>query len=170
VQRDLEFISVQSVACGVGKEKDRVIPPPVLLIGCLLLSALMQHVRPWSIADYSFAAGMVIGSSALLLAAVLAAWGIWVMKRHGTAIEPGRIPTRLVTTGPFRFTRNPLYLALLLVFTGLAIMTNSMWLALGVGGLLLLLDRLVVAREEGVLTRAFGAEFSAYLARVRRWV
>jgi protein-S-isoprenylcysteine O-methyltransferase Ste14 len=156
--------------CGVSNEANRVVPPPVLFFGCLLLSALMQYVRPLSIAAYSFTVGMVIGSSALLLAAALAAWGIWEMKRLGTAIEPGRIPARLVTTGPFRFTRNPLYLALLLVFTGLAIMSNSLWLALGVGVLLLLLDRLVVVREEAAIQRAFGSEYSAYVAHVRRWL
>lgn len=92
------------------------------------------------------------------------------MKRCRTPIEPGQIPARLVTTGPFRFTRNPLYLALLLVLTALAVMGNSLWLALGTGVLLLLLDRLVIVREEAVIRRTFGSEYSSYVARVRRWL
>jgi protein-S-isoprenylcysteine O-methyltransferase Ste14 len=129
----------------------------------------MQHVRPRCIAGYSFGAGMAAGSGALLLAVALAAWGIWEMKRHRTPIEPGQIPARLVTTGPFRFSRNPLYLALLLVLAGLAVMGNSLWLGLGTGVLLLLLDRLVVRREEAAIRRTFGPEYSAYVTRVRRW-
>ena len=131
---------------------------------------LMQSLWPAEIADYSFVTGMAIGSVALLLAGTLAGWGIWEMKRLSTSIEPGKTPARLVTSGPFRFSRNPLYLALLLILTGIAVMSNSMWLAFGVGVLRLLLDRLVVAREETMIKRTFGVEYSVYIARVRRWL
>ena len=155
---------------GVSQEEKRVVPPVVFFFLCLLPGAFLQHVRPRAIAGYSFAAGMAAGFTALLLAVALAAWGIREMRRLDTTILPGRIPARLVTTGPFRFTRNPLYLALLLVLAGLAIMGNSRWLALGAGALLLLLDRLVVIREEAMIRRAFGAEYAVYVARVRRWL
>jgi protein-S-isoprenylcysteine O-methyltransferase Ste14 len=148
----------------------RIHPPPVLFFTCLILATLAQHFWPLSIADYSFRSGMTVGAFTLLLAATLAAWGIFEMKLRRTPIEPGQIPAHLVTTGPFRFTRNPLYLALLLVFTALAVMGNSLWLLLGTGALLLLLDRLVVVREEAAIKHAFGSEYSAYVARVRRWL
>ncbi len=148
----------------------RIHPPPVLFFSCLILAALAQHFWPLAIADYSFRSGLAVGAFTLLLAATLASWGIFEMKRRRTPIEPGRIPAGLVTTGPFRLTRNPLYLALLLVLTALAVMGNSMWLLLGAGALLLLLDRFVVVREEAVIQRAFGSEYSAYVARVRRWL
>jgi len=148
----------------------KVTRPPVLFFACLILGALLQYLWPLSIANYSFATGMVAGSIALFLAAALASWGIWKMKRHCTPIEPGRTPVRLVTTGPFRFSRNPLYLALLLVHSAFAIMSNSLWLALGTGVLLVLLDRLVVVREEATIQNAFGTEYSNYVARVRRWL
>ena len=137
---------------------------------CLILSALAQHFWPLSIADYSFLTGMTVGVVTLLLAVTVASWGILEMKRLKTPIQPGQIPARLVTTGPFRFTRNPLYVALLLVLTALAIMENSLWLAFGTGALWLLLDRLVVVREEVQIRQTFGSEYSAYAARVRRWL
>lgn len=146
------------------------LPPIVYFFACLALGALLHYYRPLAIADYSFLAGMVTGLMALLLATSLAAWGIREMRRLGTPIEPGLIPVRLVTSGPFRFTRNPLYVAQLLVLAGLATMVNSAWLAFGTGVLLLLLDRLVVAREEAVNTRTFGTQFTAYASRVRRWL
>lgn len=158
--------SVSGEYPGVG----RIHPPPVLFFSCLILAALTQHFWPLAIADYSFRAGMAVGAFILLLAAALASWAIVAMKRRRTPIEPGRIPAGLVTTGPFRLTRNPLYLALLLVLTALAVMGNSLWLLLGAGALLLLLDRLVVVREEAVIQRAFGSEYSAYVAQVRRWL
>ncbi len=113
---------------------------------------------------------MIAGSFTLLVAVSLASWGIVEMKMRQTPIKPGLCPTRLVTTGPFRFTRNPLYLALLLVLAAIAIIKNSMWLVLGTGALLLLLDRYIVIREEAAIANAFGAEYSAYVARVRRWL
>ncbi len=113
---------------------------------------------------------MGVGSITLLLAVSLASWGIIEMKNRKTPIKPDQIPIRLVTTGPFRFTRNPLYLALLLVLASLAVMGNSLWLAVATASLLLLLDRFVMVREEAVIQRAFGSEYSAYVVRVRRWL
>ena len=116
------------------------------------------------------AADEVGGAGTLLLAVTVASWGILELKRLKTTIQPGKIPARLVTTGPFRFTRNPLYVALLLVLTALALLGNSLWLAFGTGALWLLLDRLVVVREELQIRQSFGSEYLAYAARVRRWL
>lgn len=173
-RRGFAYIDFVDANSGLIAEKShnvrRVIPPPVLFFVCLILGMFLQHVRPLPIAGYSFGAGIAVGTVALVLAVVLAAGGIREMRRHGTPIEPGRIPARLVTSGPFRFSRNPLYVALLLVLAGIAIMGNSLWLAAGTGALFLLLDRLVVVREEAMIQKAFGPEYSNYAARVRRWL
>ncbi|MBM3851933.1 MAG: isoprenylcysteine carboxylmethyltransferase family protein [Verrucomicrobia bacterium] len=146
-------------------------PPPVLLfLVCLLGGFALQHFWPKSIGGYSLAVAMGVGAPLLLSGASLVAWGILEMRRSSTTFLPGQVPSRLVTSGPFRWSRNPLYVAQLLILAAIAIMADSLWLAFGVPALLLLLDRLVVVREEAVIRAAFGADYAAYTTRVRRWL
>jgi protein-S-isoprenylcysteine O-methyltransferase Ste14 len=84
-------------------------------------------------------------------------------------VEPGHVPTALVTEGPYRFTRNPLYLGQLLFLLGLGI-TAFPWLLLGAGVQALLLDRVVIPPEERRIAEHFGAAYEAYRHRVRRWI
>lgn len=146
------------------------VPPPILLFACLAPAAALQYFEPMPIASYSFNAGMLAGAVLMLCALALAVWGIAELKSNRTPLEPGHVPSRLVTSGPYRFTRNPLYVALLLVNAGLAAMVNSAWFLAGAAVLLLLLDRLVVSTEESTIRATFGAEYDAYVARVRRWI
>jgi protein-S-isoprenylcysteine O-methyltransferase Ste14 len=77
---------------------------------------------------------------------------------------------RLTTEGPFRYTRNPSYLALAIVYAGIAALRNSLWAVLLLPLVLIVIQREVIGREERYLERAFGEEYLAYKARVRRWV
>lgn len=112
-----------------------------------------------------------IGGGLLLVkvAVGLVVAGIVVLHRAATAIEPGRTPTSLVTAGPYRFSRNPMYLGQILFLLGLGF-AYSPWLvglALVQG---LLLDRLVIPPEEARIEARFGEAFQAYRAKVRRWI
>ncbi len=131
---------------------------------------MLQLYRPLETAPYSFAAGLIAGGLCLGAAVAIGAWAIREMKRHETALEPGSVPTRLVTTGPFRFTRNPLYLAQLLVLLAIAFAFNSAWFVAATVLQLLLLDRLIVVREESVIRDKFGTEYASYATAVRRWI
>jgi protein-S-isoprenylcysteine O-methyltransferase Ste14 len=104
------------------------------------------------------------------LAAVVVAWSILVMRRAGTTIEPGGTPSAPVSNGPFCHSRNPMYLALLLALAAFAPLLDSRWLIATALLLLLLLDSLVIPREEQLLLKLFGAEVTAYCRRVRRWL
>jgi len=137
---------------------------------CLCLGSIGERWKPLPIASYDFRAGMAGGVAAFLAALAIGIWAISELRRHRTPVEPGHTPLRLVTSGPFRFSRNPIYLAMLLVMAGFAVMTNSLWFVLAAVLLLLLLDRLVVRREEVVIERAFGQEYGKYRLRVRRWI
>lgn len=121
-------------------------------------------------ASYTFAVGVAVGVTGFVTAAAIGAWAMSEMKRQQTTVEPGHTPSRLVTTGPFRFSRNPLYLSLLFIAAGLAIAANSLWFALAALLLFLLLDRLVVRGEEAMIGRAFGDEYVRYRSHVRRWL
>ncbi|HVT44642.1 MAG TPA: methyltransferase [Thermoanaerobaculia bacterium] len=147
----------------------REIPPPILFFICFVAGAVAQARYPLFLGIPSFRLALVLSSVILVVAAAIGAWAILEMKKFRAPIEPGSVPVHLVVTGPFRFTRNPLYLTLLLVLVALAVMADSVWLIASVVPLFVLLQG-VVRREESRLDRAFGKPYEAYRARVRRWV
>ena len=92
------------------------------------------------------------------------------MHRANTTVRPDRPATTLVTDGPFRYSRNPLYLALTFMYAGIGIIANSLWALLLLAPVVLFMSLFVIRREEAHLQRAFGAEYESYRARVRRWL
>ncbi len=153
-----------------GSKRLKVIPPPLYFLACLLAGSVIHYRRPVPLGPYSFELGAGVGVFTLALAGTLGGWALLEMTRHRTPVEPWKNPIRLVTSGPFRLSRNPLYLTLTTVIVALSIIANSAWLLAAGVALLLLLDRLVVRREEVVLEDIFGSEYMTYKSRVRRWV
>jgi protein-S-isoprenylcysteine O-methyltransferase Ste14 len=92
------------------------------------------------------------------------------MKRAGTNIRPDQPTLAVVSDGPFRFTRNPLYLALTGLYVGITLLADALWPLLLLVPVLVVLQWGVVAREERYLEAKFGEPYRAYKARVRRWV
>ncbi|MEO8379139.1 MAG: isoprenylcysteine carboxylmethyltransferase family protein [Acidobacteriota bacterium] len=148
----------------------RIIPPPLLLVACLLTGAGLQYVRPWPLAPYSFLVGMSAGGLLLVLSGLFGLRALLLMRKHRTPVEPWKSPLHLVTEGPFRWTRNPLYLTMCTFMTALALMVNSAWVLGSALLLAVLLDRLVISREEKILQAIFGSAYTAYKGRVRRWL
>jgi protein-S-isoprenylcysteine O-methyltransferase Ste14 len=112
---------------------------------------------------------MAVGSPLLLASACLGAWGLLTFKRGGTSPDPHGVASALLTTGPFRVSRNPLYLALTLLQAAFGVLLDSAWMLGMTLMLALLLDRLVIAREEVRLRAQFGEDYLAYTRRVGRW-
>jgi len=88
----------------------------------------------------------------------------------GEPFVPGRPTSSLVTDGPFRYTRNPRYLAATISYASIASLTNALWVILLLPVMLLMVQRTVIEREERYLERKFGEEYLRYKARVRRWI
>lgn len=110
------------------------------------------------------------GGAVLAVAAVaLVAWGIATLLAARTPVEPGHVPSVLVTSGPYRYTRNPLYLGQLLFLLGLGFAAFP-WLLPGAVIQALLLDRLVIPSEERRIAGHFGDAWAGYARRVRRWL
>lgn len=97
-------------------------------------------------------------------------WAYRVMRAAGTHVEPFKPTMTIVSHGPFRFTRNPMYVGFLLAFTGLSLIFAIEWGLVALPFLWFTLDRVVVRREEAYLARKFGATYTDYLARTRRWI
>jgi protein-S-isoprenylcysteine O-methyltransferase Ste14 len=91
-------------------------------------------------------------------------------RRARTSLVPVRPATALITDGPFRFTRNPLYLGLALLYLGIALWLGVLWPVVLLPALILLVQQIVILREEAYLESRFGEAYRAYRARVRRWL
>lgn len=101
---------------------------------------------------------------------ILILWGMLTFVRARTAILPIRPASRIVDTGPYRLTRNPMYTGMSLVYLGAMLLLNWGWALVLFPVVLILLYRLVISREEAYLTAAFGEEYLAYCRKVRRWI
>ena len=144
--------------------------PVVLLVLALSAASVVQARFPISLGMPSFEWGMALGSIVLLTGLAIAAAAIAEMKKHRTTVEPGQRPTSLVTKGIFARTRNPIYLAMLLMVVAIGLMTNGAWFLVAAVGLCVALDRIVIRCEETTIGEVFAEEYADYKRRVRRWL
>ena len=104
------------------------------------------------------------------IAFALAIWAIVTIRKAGTRVETYKPTTTIVVTGPYRFTRNPIYVGMFLGLIGLAIAFDSLWILATLTLFWLVIRYGVVAREEAYLGRKFGDVYLGYKSRVRRWL
>jgi protein-S-isoprenylcysteine O-methyltransferase Ste14 len=104
------------------------------------------------------------------LSVVLGGWANFTMRRAGTNVIPSQPALAIVSNGPFRFTRNPIYLANAAIYLALALIFNTLWPFLLFVPMLLVLQWGIIRREERYLEAKFGEPYLAYKARVRRWL
>jgi len=144
------------------------VPPPLFYALAVAGGFLLNRRWPMPVGDGVWVKGLAV--VLIVASAGLAAGGIGMFRRSGTSIVPIRPATALVVSGPYRFTRNPMYLGLA-VFTGaLTLWMNTWWPVLLLVPVLYAIQRFVIAREERYLERRFGAAYLAYSRRVRRWL
>jgi len=147
------------------------IKPPLLFLGALALGALLSLVIPLGprLASPNGLA-LTVGLTFVAIGFALAALSVRNFRLAGTSVVPGEPSTALVETGPYRFTRNPIYIGFVLAYFGLSIMLTSFWVLLLLIPVLMVLQRGVVDREEEYLERQFGDAYRKYKARVPRWL
>ena len=105
-----------------------------------------------------------------MVAMGLFAYSVGKFRAAGTPVPARKPTTVIVRTGPYRFSRNPIYLAFSLLQLGIAIWGNSLWLLATLVGAVALIHYVVIPREEQYLERTFGAHYLDYKASVRRWL
>lgn len=143
-------------------------PPPLLAIVVVLITYLCDWVKPLPIVD---AGSLWLSGSALIaIALILMVIALVQFLEAKTHIEPWRPTTRIIQDGIFRYSRNPIYVAFCIATAGGGLLLNSWWVIAGILPLVLLLQQLVIKREETYLESKFGKEYLDYKARVRRWI
>ena len=146
-----------------------IAPPPLLFAGVLAASLLIDLLLVRMPTGLPRAACLVVAALELAGATALMAGALLGFRRAGTNVEPWRPSTALVTTGVYRRTRNPMYLAMTLLYLATALAADSLVAFLLLPPLLLVVRRGVIAREERYLDARFGEEYRRYKANVRRW-
>jgi protein-S-isoprenylcysteine O-methyltransferase Ste14 len=144
------------------------VPPPALYALAVLGGYVLNRLWPLPVGD-----GMIVKvvAWALTLAwLALAVSSIANFRRSRTSIVPVRPATALVITGPYRFTRNPMYVSLAALTSALALFMNTWWPILLLAPVLLIVRVFVIGPEERYLHRRFGSDYVAYMHRVRRWL
>lgn len=150
------------------------IPPPVIDLACAggmwALARGFPGAQIWPRAAYPFGVGAALGLA--LAGSVLALAGVWEFRRARTTVNPlaPRRASALVQTGVFAITRNPMYLGMLLVQIGWATYLGNAAALCVLPLFVLLINRLQIQAEERILRERFGAHYTRYAKRVRRWV
>ncbi|HVI82038.1 MAG TPA: isoprenylcysteine carboxylmethyltransferase family protein [Chthoniobacterales bacterium] len=142
--------------------------PPLIFAIFAAVGIGIHFLIPVHLLSYSLA--LVIGIGMALLAVALAIWANGVMKAAGTNVRPDMPTLTIVRTGPYRFTRNPMYLSLCLAQVAIAFVVDDWVALLLVIPLALILHFGVVVREERYLEAKFGAQYLALKKEVRRWI
>lgn len=143
--------------------------PPLIWLVSVVISVLI-HFFVIRIPIMNYGACLVCGIVLLVLAPTLALSAVVTMKKAGTNVNPAEPALAIVRGGPYRFTRNPMYLALCLLQAALGFFLNDWIVLLFVVPLALVLHYGVVLREERYLTTKFGAPYLELKREVRRWI
>jgi protein-S-isoprenylcysteine O-methyltransferase Ste14 len=148
----------------------QVIVRPPLAWGLAVVAGLaLNWLVPLPFLPAGLPAGW-LGAMVFVLALALFAWAILAITRAGSQVPTNRPTTTIVESGPYRFTRNPIYLGMFLGLIGLAVAFDNLWLLMMLVPFALVIHYEVVAREEAYLERKFGDVYRGYRSRVRRWL
>ena len=145
-----------------------IAPPPLIYAGALIAGLLANRLYPVRFLPCGLS--RALGPPLVAAGLVIGFFGFREMKRAGTNVDPYHPATAIVTGGPYRYTRNPLYVGMTLIYAGLAARANALPAALLLPPVLAVMRSGVIEREERYLEGKFGEEYLRYKGRVRRWI
>jgi protein-S-isoprenylcysteine O-methyltransferase Ste14 len=144
------------------------VPPPLIYLLPLVAGLLLD--RRSHVAFLPRGVSPSIGWPLIGGGVLVSGWFLRTMRDADAPVRTDKPVPRLTTDGPFRYTRNPGYLSLAMIYAGIAVLRNALWAILLLPLVLFVIQREVIGREERYLERTFGEEYLDYKTRVRRWV
>lgn len=152
-------------------ERPSVIPwPPILIVAMVIAAVSLGQFAPLPWPGLDDLPARIVGVGFGVLGFALFAWAGYTMSRHKTTVMPHKGSAALVTSGPFRWLRNPIYLGDVLIFLGVAEVTKNVWFALLVPVFAVLITWLAILPEERHLEAKFGDDYRNYKNKTRRWI
>lgn len=145
--------------------------PPKIFGGALIIALILKLIIPMRFlgAGTGREMGSLLGWLIVLASLALAAWAALALEMADTPISPDEPARNLVTGGPYRFARNPIYLSAALIFLGVGFIADSLWLFLAIPVVMFAVKKFAITPEEAQLTEKFGDAYREYSAAVRRW-
>lgn len=157
------------IARATGEDRGPVrFPPPLIYIGALGLAVLLEAVVATPNLPFPLVIAVAVIATAASILLDFRAMSLFV--KHGTGIAPWQKSTALVTDGPYRFTRNPMYLGMAILYAGFGLAFGLLWTLALLPVVIAIVDSAVIRREEAYLARIHGDAYRAYRERVRRWI
>ena len=145
------------------------VPVPWVFVLVYLIGAGAERAWPMHVMEQVPYLGMV-GGVALGIGAAIAGWGLVTFWKAKTTTVPGQTSSQMVTWGPYRFTRNPMYVGLTVAYLGEALVLRQLWPVVLLALVIAYVNWIVVPLEETKLREVFGEQYDQYRARVGRWV
>jgi protein-S-isoprenylcysteine O-methyltransferase Ste14 len=146
------------------------VPPPVFFFACLLLGWALNFNWPLSLGLKALPVRLALALPLFLLALLIGLSAFYTFWRGRTSPMPFGTPAALLTSGPFRLSRNPLYVAVIIFLTAFSLLLDSAWVLATVSVLGLALGHFIIPGEEARLRQVFGDRYTTYSGRVRRWL
>ena len=145
-----------------------IAPPPLILLGHVLVGLALDWLwpAPFLPSPIQYALGAVL----IVVAGTIAGTAIVRFLRAGTNVPTRQPATTLVIAGPYRFSRNPIYVGMILLLLGIGVIVDSVWILALAVPFALVLRYGVIAREERYLAAKFDEAYRSYCAKVRRWI
>ncbi len=144
------------------------LPPPVIYLAALLTGIVLNSL--WAMSPLPGSWRYIVGSLLIVVNVLIMPPVLRRFRRAGTAFDVRKAASVLITDGPYRFSRNPSYVSLTLMYLGVGIILNNGWILLLVVPVLLVMNLWVVRKEERHLETKFGEDYLRYKAAVRRWL
>ena len=145
-----------------------VLPAPIVFIAIAGIAGLLNHLWPLLLPS---ADGLIYAGWGLLdTGMVVLLWTVWLMLWRKSTLSPYGKPQRLLCEGPFRVSRNPIYIGMLLVYLGVSLLWGNLWCFLLLPVLVVMLQVGIIRHEERLLLEHFGEDYRQYCQKVRRWL
>lgn len=145
-----------------------IVRPPLVYLGAIALGLLLHFA--WLVRLVSRVVSAPLGGTVVLVAVALFLWAVRTLQLAGTPVRGNRPTTTIVRVGPYRWSRNPIYLSFSLLQLGVALWINSLWLLVTLVPAVALMSFVVIPREEQYLETHFPSDYLPYKASVRRWL
>lgn len=148
-------------------DKPKRILPPVYFVTAILSMAVLHILFPIKrILPAAYSSGGVL----ILIGMSLILWAVRLFTKAGTTIKPFEASTKMIVSGPYRWSRNPIYLGLAIILLGIGLALGTLTPFVIVPLFVWLIQKNVIAHEEAMLDKSFGAAYAEYKKRIRRWL
>ena len=145
----------------------KILPPQIALIYLVVAFILNIFIKSNVVFNYNH---KLLGAMTMAMGILIMLWAWSLFRTSQTTLRPTRRPKKMMTAGPFEWTRNPMYLGIVLILSGIACYMGSVIMFIAPGAFFITINAVYVPYEEKVLVKIFGEEYKRYQKRVRRWL